>query len=49
MSGDPERMRQLSDRPRPFVRKPFSLAGLLETVETVLATTEANRGASATQ
>jgi DNA-binding response OmpR family regulator len=37
MSGDPGRMPKLADRPRPFVLKPFSLAGLLDTVETVLA------------
>jgi DNA-binding NtrC family response regulator len=37
MSGDPSRMAKLADQPRPFVLKPFSLAGLLETVETVLA------------
>ena len=36
MSGDPERMKRVSETPRPFVRKPFTLAGLLETVHTVL-------------
>jgi DNA-binding NtrC family response regulator len=37
MSGDPGRMAKLTDQPRPFVLKPFTLAGLLDTVETVLA------------
>ena len=37
MSGDPGRMAQLSAQPRPFVLKPFTLTGLLDTVETVLA------------
>jgi DNA-binding NtrC family response regulator len=37
MSGDPGRMTKLTDQPRPFVLKPFTLAGLLDTVETVLA------------
>jgi DNA-binding response OmpR family regulator len=37
MSGDPGRMTQLTDQPRPFVLKPFSLAALLDTVEKVLA------------
>jgi DNA-binding NtrC family response regulator len=36
MSGDPGRMAKLSDQPRPFVLKPFTLAGLLETVKTAL-------------
>ena len=36
MSGDPGRMAKLTDQPRPFVLKPFTLAALLETVETVL-------------
>lgn len=36
MSGDPSRMATLSDQPRPFVLKPFTLTGLLDTVETVL-------------
>jgi DNA-binding NtrC family response regulator len=39
MSGDPGRMTKLTDQPRPFVLKPFTLTGLLETVETVLAST----------
>jgi DNA-binding NtrC family response regulator len=39
MSGDPGRMAKLTDQPRPFVLKPFTLAGLLDTVETVLAST----------
>jgi DNA-binding response OmpR family regulator len=39
MSGDPGRMTKLTDQPRPFVLKPFTLAGLLETVEAVLAST----------
>ena len=37
MSGDPGRVAQLSDRPRPFVIKPFTLGGLLSSVEAVLA------------
>jgi DNA-binding response OmpR family regulator len=37
MSGDPGRMTQLTDQPRPFVLKPFSLAALLDIVEKVLA------------
>lgn len=32
MSGDPERMEGLATRPRPFIRKPFSLADLVATV-----------------
>jgi DNA-binding NtrC family response regulator len=40
MSGDPGRVASLSDRPRPFLLKPFTLAGLLETVENVLASTD---------
>jgi hypothetical protein len=36
MSGDPGRMAKLTDQPRPFVLKPFTLAGLLDTVHTVL-------------
>jgi DNA-binding NtrC family response regulator len=42
MSGDPGRMAKLTDQPRPFVLKPFSLAGLIDTVETVLASAAAN-------
>jgi DNA-binding response OmpR family regulator len=42
MSGDPGRMAKLTDRPRPFVLKPFSLAGLLDTVEEVLASSSPN-------
>jgi DNA-binding NtrC family response regulator len=37
MSGDPGRMAKLTDQPRPFVLKPFTLTGLLDTVRTVLA------------
>jgi DNA-binding NtrC family response regulator len=37
MSGDPGRMAKLTDQPLPFVLKPFTLTGLLDTVETVLA------------
>ncbi len=37
MSGDPGRMTELTDQPLPFVLKPFTLTGLLDTVETVLA------------
>ena len=36
MSGDPDRMNKLTDTPRPFIRKPFTLSGLLATVEQVL-------------
>jgi DNA-binding response OmpR family regulator len=39
MSGDPARMAALTDRPRPFLQKPFALSGLLDAVETVLAAT----------
>jgi DNA-binding NtrC family response regulator len=39
MSGDPARMAKLTDQPFPFVLKPFTLTGLLDTVETVLAST----------
>nr|WP_294507824.1 response regulator [uncultured Rhodopila sp.] len=38
MSGDPGRMDALSGQPRPFVLKPFTLGGLLATVEQVLGT-----------
>lgn len=37
MSGDPERMRKLVDQPRPFILKPFTLAGLLERVDAAWA------------
>ncbi len=36
MSGDPGRMAKLTDQPRPFVLKPFTLMGLLDTVRDVL-------------
>jgi DNA-binding NtrC family response regulator len=36
MSGDPGRMEKLTDQPRPFVLKPFTLTGLLDMVESVL-------------
>jgi DNA-binding NtrC family response regulator len=36
MSGDPGRMTQLTDQPRPFVLKPFTLSSLLDTVRRVL-------------
>jgi DNA-binding NtrC family response regulator len=39
MSGDPGRMAKLTDQPRPFVLKPFTLAGLLDTVRDVLTST----------
>jgi DNA-binding NtrC family response regulator len=42
MSGDPGRMAKLTDQPRPFVLKPFTLAGLLDAVETVLASTDSH-------
>jgi DNA-binding NtrC family response regulator len=41
MSGDPGRMEKLSDQPRPFVLKPFTLGGLVATVERVLSETQA--------
>lgn len=37
MSGDPGRMHKLVDQPRPFILKPFTLAGLLETVDAAWA------------
>jgi DNA-binding response OmpR family regulator len=37
MSGDPGRMAKLTDQPRPFVLKPFTLASLLDTVRAALA------------
>lgn len=39
MSGDPERVASLTDRPRPFLLKPFTLGTLLDTVKTELAST----------
>ena len=41
MSGDPGRMAKLTDQSRPFVLKPFTLSGLIDTVETVLESTGA--------
>lgn len=38
MSGDPGRIDKLVDQPRPFILKPFTLAGLIEKVESVLGT-----------
>ena len=37
MSGDPGRMAKLTDQPRPFVLKPFTLSSLLDTVRGALA------------
>jgi DNA-binding NtrC family response regulator len=37
MSGDPGRMAKLTDQPRPFVLKPFTLTGLIDAVRDVLA------------
>ncbi len=37
MSGDRARIEKLTDAPRPFVLKPFTLVGLLATVEQVLS------------
>jgi DNA-binding NtrC family response regulator len=37
MSGDPERMQRVSETPRPFMRKPFTLTGLLEAVNAALS------------
>jgi DNA-binding response OmpR family regulator len=39
MSGDPERGARLTDRPRPFLLKPFTLGTLLDVVKTELAST----------
>jgi DNA-binding NtrC family response regulator len=39
MSGDPARVSKLTSQPRPFLLKPFTLTGLLDTVERVLAST----------
>lgn len=39
MSGDPGRAAHLSDQPRPFLLKPFSLGSLMDMVETVLGST----------
>jgi DNA-binding NtrC family response regulator len=39
MSGDPERATSLTERPRPFLLKPFTLGSRVEAVETVLAPT----------
>ena len=42
MSGDPGRMAKLTEQPLPFVLKPFSLSGLIDTVEAVLAAPKSN-------
>jgi DNA-binding response OmpR family regulator len=39
MSGDPGRMAKLTDQPRPFVLKPFTLSSLLDTVRGILSAT----------
>ncbi|HEX4368122.1 MAG TPA: response regulator [Rhodopila sp.] len=39
MSGDPGRAQRLSDPPRPFLLKPFSLGSLMSMVEKVLTET----------
>jgi DNA-binding response OmpR family regulator len=44
MSGDPARMEDVADQPRPFVTKPFTLAGLLETVGRVIRESSAAPG-----
>ena len=44
MSGDPGRMSKLTEQPRPFVLKPFTLSGLIDTVETVLAAPRSDGG-----
>jgi DNA-binding response OmpR family regulator len=41
MSGDPGRMDALSGQSRPFILKPFTLAGLVAAVEQVLTTAAA--------
>jgi DNA-binding NtrC family response regulator len=40
MSGDPGRIAQLADQPRPFLLKPFTLSGLLDTVRDVLGSSQ---------
>lgn len=40
MSGDPDRVKRVSDTPRPFLRKPFTVAGLMDTIESALASGE---------
>lgn len=37
MSGDPARVEELTDQPRPFVVKPFTIAALLSSIEGVIA------------
>src|SRR5690349_12346259 len=37
MSGDPARMAAITNRSRPFVVKPFTIGGLIDTVESTLA------------
>jgi DNA-binding NtrC family response regulator len=49
MSGDPGRVSQLTDRPRPFILKPFTLLGLLDSVNKVMANTTSNPPERATQ
>lgn len=49
MSGDPGRVAKLTDQPRPFILKPFTLFGLLDTVKKVLGPTASNSPEIATQ
>ena len=44
MSGDPGRMQKLVDQPRPFILKPFTLSGLLETVDAAWALSAGRAG-----
>ena len=44
MSGDPGRMQKLVDQPRPFILKPFTLSGLLETVDAAWASSGGRPG-----
>ena len=49
MSGDPGRVAKLSDRPRPFILKPFTLLGLMNVVKKVLDTETSNEPAPAAE
>lgn len=44
MSGDPGRMAKLTEQPRPFVLKPFTLSELLDTVDALLVSTGSRAG-----
>jgi DNA-binding NtrC family response regulator len=47
MSGDPGRMATLAARGRPFILKPFTLTGLLDTVEKILSETNSGEAENA--